>query len=146
MCSNKIKIIFIDEDGKEKEVKLEELSTRHQDSIRYYPATISNPIVGYKKPAEIIKIDYNCNINCINCTGCEGCIDCENCEDCSFCVDCKHCKNCKFCTNCYYCVECINCVDCCIQCKYCTNCYYCIGCKDCKDLQHTNRSKFIYKK
>ena len=114
-----MKIIYIDEKGTEKEVRFEELATRYQSSIRYYPAVKLNPIIGSNgsnsNQTEIIKIDYECNINCINCTNCTECVDCENCEDCDYCVGCTECKNCNFC---YYCEGCEGCEEC-IKCKYC---------------------------
>ena len=97
MCSNKIKIIFIDRDGNEKEVKLEELAISYRNAIKCY--WINNP-------GTDIRIDYNYNINCINCKDCYSCRNCINCENCG------GCKNCVKCVDCNECIDCIDCTDC----------------------------------
>lgn len=68
-----MKIIFIDEDGIQKDVKLEELSDSYRKAVEHY-------WINY--PGTDVRIDYSYNINCVNCKDCCSCRNCINCVNC----------------------------------------------------------------
>lgn len=85
MC-NKIKIIFIDENGKEvKEEKLPEI-------LRWHLRWRCEDYLERNKNKDIV-IDTFGNINCTNCKDCENCTDCTDCAGCIGCIKCEDCEH-----------------------------------------------------
>lgn len=117
-------LIYIDEDGSEKKLKMKYLRPLQREGLRRYLER--NP------KAEIIKVDYKGNINCEDCDSCYGCADCKNCKNCFCCVACKECERC------YECISCRSCSDSygCLNCAKCYLCSTCIGCNDCEDVKN----------
>ena len=69
MCSNEIKIIFIDKKGNKKIKKMEELNKAYRDSIY-------DTIKSCLKDNPKTEIRYPIQVDCINCVECYYCKDC----------------------------------------------------------------------